>query len=316
MTNNNVQKNKNSTSIGIQISYLFGISVCISSVWFSGFEDNPRREFNNSRLSSLDKSVYSANDTRYHYLEPTKLKGFPTVNPILLQVFKTIDIPISNRKSSGTGTAFKIGLDRWITARHVVNDCKEVFLSGKKIFNIFLPPSSDLAMLISQPSLEDTFELGWMPDLKNKILVRPDFKIGEQGFSMGYPKGKPGQAHLMFAGYIGMKQHGAYHLKEPVKMWVENQRQPKNLDQMGGISGGPIFDKEGHIVGVHVANSIRRGRAYSVDEYALTWLLQATKVHDTSSKTSVDQKVTLKNWSQIAEAWRKSGLIRKVLCSV
>ena len=99
-------------------------------------------------------------------------------------------------------------------------------------------------------------------------------------------------------------------------MWIETQRRPRSLDQMGGISGGPIFNNEGSIVGVHVANSVRRGRAFSVDEYAIAWLLLATPKTNELIRTKPRTQISDKNWSEKANFFRNSGRIKKVICSI
>ena len=133
---------------------------------------------------------------------------------------------------------------------------------------------------------------------------------------MGFPQGEPGQARLKFAGYVEMIQRGAYNLTEPVKIWVETQRQLRSLDQMGGISGGPIFNEEGSVVGVHVANSVRKGRAFSVDEYAISWLVMAALKSDQLTKENSKTIISDKTWSNIANAWRNNGRIKKVICTI
>ena len=56
----------------------------------------------------------------------------------------------SKRNQSGSGTAFYVGQNLWITARHVINDCSEVYLkhgpNKKFIEKILIHPNSDLAL--------------------------------------------------------------------------------------------------------------------------------------------------------------------------
>ena len=114
-----------------------------------------------------------------------------------------------------------------------------------------------------------------------------------------------------------MNQTGSYSLTEPVKMWIEIQRQPKSLDHMGGISGGPIFNEVGDVVGVHVANSVRRGRAYSVDEFAVAGLMLASQKNTVIDNNSYHTtNISQKNWSNLATEWRKNGRISKIICSI
>ena len=304
------------SSLKIKATYLFGIAVCLSSIFLSGFEDNPRKDQSSIKPRLNPENFNSSSATKFYHLTDRNLKELPVDNLTILPVSNTINIPIERRSSNGSGTAFKIGKDIWITARHVVDGCKSLFLSDKVIKRVYIPPSSDLALLVSNSFSVDEFELNWTPSDIIRSRIRKDSKIGDDAYSIGFPKGQPGQARLKFSGYVQMIQKGSYYLKEPVKMWVEVQRQPRSLDQMGGISGGPIFNKNGAVVGVHVANSVRRGRAFSVDEYAISWLIMAASNNKIPSSSRIEKNITEKNWSEIASSWRKKGRIRKVVCTI
>ncbi|MDG2473975.1 MAG: serine protease [Paracoccaceae bacterium] len=312
--NSNI-KNENSP-FGVRAAYIFGIVVCLCSIYLSGLDDNPMKGRENFNFK-IDKGKNKlALNTVHHHLKSQNLIEIPIKNPGINVVQNTIKIPIDVRNSNGSGTAFKIGNDSWITARHVVHGCQNVYLSNEVIKNIFIPPSSDLALLLSESFNVDKFELSWFPSLNNSIKDRKDLVVGDLGYSIGFPKGEPGEARLKFAGYVQMIQRGAYYLTEPVKMWVETQRQPRSLDQMGGISGGPIFNKEGSVVGVHVANSVRRGRAFSVDEYAISWLVMAVSKKQELTRENPKIHISDKNWSEIASTWRNTGRIKKVICTI
>ena len=60
-----------------------------------------------------------------------------------------------------------------------------------------------------------------------------------------------------------MKTIGANNYKETVHVWAEKKRIPNSNESLGGISGGPILNKDGKVVGIHVAGSLRRGRSFS-----------------------------------------------------
>ena len=306
----------NGSSLKIKATYFFGITVFLSSIFLSGLENNPRRDQKNIRQVPYQENSGSSSSTKFYHLTNNNLKELSVENLTIVSSQNTIKIPIERRSSNGSGTAFKIGKDSWITARHVVDGCKNIFLSDKVIKRVFIPPSSDLALLVSNSFSADQFELNWTPSDIITSKIREDSKIGDDAYSIGFPKGQPGQAHLKFSGYVQMVQKGSYYLKEPVKMWVELQRQPGSLDQMGGISGGPIFNKNGAVVGVHVANSVRRGRAFSVDEYAISWLIMAASNNKIPDSPRIERNISEKNWSEIASSWRKKGRIRKVVCTI
>ena len=302
--------------LGVRVTYFFGFTVCLISIFLSGFNDNPLKDNNNLKTKMDQYGKNSALFTTHNYLKNENFIGFPIKNPIELKVQNTIRIPIEVRNSNGSGTAFKVGKDIWITARHVIHGCRKVFLYNQPVEEVFIPPSSDLALLVSNSFDVDKFELNQFLTKKNSYKYKNDPVVGDLGYSIGFPKGQPGQARLKFAGYVQMIQRGAYFVKEPVKMWVETERQPSSLDQMGGISGGPIFNNEGYVVGVHVANSVRRGRAFSVDEYALSWLLIATSNENELTKNNPKINLTDNNWSRLATTWRNKDRIKKVNCII
>jgi hypothetical protein len=49
-----------------------------------------------------------------------------------------------------------------------------------------------------------------------------------------------------------------------VLVWAEERRFPDTLEALSGISGGPMLDENGDVVGIMVAVSARRGRTFSV----------------------------------------------------
>src|SRR5690606_20068962 len=77
------------------------------------------------------------------------------------------------------------------------------------------------------------------------------------------PHGRPGAVRSQLLGRGGMRVTGRYSTREPVLAWAEVERVPDRDDALSGISGGPVFDAAGRLVGVHVAGSLRRGRSYT-----------------------------------------------------
>ena len=287
--------------MSIRILYFVAIFVCVGSVFLSGVKNKPLRQIKE------DKSVRSyTTNIDYHYLSNSSDFEFYQSDYNKLPAVK---IPIDKRTSPGTGTAFKIGFDTWVTARHVVEGCLDVLVLQEKVTNIIIPFSSDLALLKTKPFESRT-------DQKFNSDIKKSTRPGQEGFSIGFPTGKPGQAYLIFAGYVKMIQTGAYNLNEPVRMWVERQRQPKRLDMMGGISGAPIFDSDGNILGVHVANTVRRGRAFSVSEESLSDLINRSESVESFEGISFKNSFNVKNYGTIANTLRAGKLIAKISCTI
>ena len=159
------------------------------------------------------------------------------------------------RVQDGTGTGFAV--DRhglWMTARHVVAGCSEVgFVQPgqrwlKPARDVWVHPNSDMA-LISGPSTKSAFELVGAPPT-----------AGETAFHIGFPQGRPGDVVTTTVGRARMITTGRHRSDEPVIAYVEKRRFPNFSGSLGGLSGGPIFNASGQVVGVTVAENRRRGR--------------------------------------------------------
>jgi len=61
-----------------------------------------------------------------------------------------------------------------------------------------------------------------------------------------------------------MKVRGRYTNEEAILAWSELGRTRDLKGSLGGLSGAPVLDKDGEIIGVVSAESPRRGRVYSV----------------------------------------------------
>ena len=114
----------------------------------------------------------------------------------------------------------------WITARHVINDCSEVYLkdgSNKQLIEkILIHPNSDLALFKFNPF-----------DIKNFNISS---KISEKAFSSGYPAGKPGDAALRFLGFMAMEAR-SYNILEKHSIYAVLDKNQVNLLSFGGLSG-------------------------------------------------------------------------------
>ena len=216
----------------------------------------------------------------------------------------------SKRNQSGSGSAFYVGENIWITARHVINDCSEVYLKDssnrKFIEKILIHPNSDLALF-----KYNSF------DIKNFNIAQ---KISEKSFSSGYPAGNPGDAALQLLGFMAMEAR-SYNILEKHSIYAVLDKNPRNLLSFGGLSGGPTFDDYGLINGVVVAEFKRRGQIGAVGLNQINWLINASKIEteffDNISKIK-NNNIKLdridKNYSKIGNELRKSKTISKVVC--
>ena len=216
----------------------------------------------------------------------------------------------SSRNQSSSGTAFYLGNNLWMTARHVINECKEVYLKNDNensfIEKILINPNSDLALFSNNNLIPEKFEIGK--------------EISKFAFSSGYPAGKPGDVVLEFAGFMAMEAR-SYNILEKHSIYAVLEKNPRNLLSFGGISGGPAFDSSGNINGVVVAEFTRRGLLGVVGIDQINWLLSASNKHsdflNINSNTDfnlINLEINRKNYLKKGTELRRNKSISKVIC--
>lgn len=207
--------------------------------------------------------------------------------------------------TTSIGTAFAIdNKGTWLTARHVVDSCDQVGLktgNGKyvKVAVKQVSSKSDTALLVSK----------WnRPALARDFFTRR--QIGERGFFLGYPQGNPGEATGTLLGRRRMVVQGRYRSTEAILAWAETGRTRGLKGSLGGISGGPAFDSDGEVIGLIAAESIRRGRIYTVAPATLADIMP------TLAEPANGDPIGLSNYSRRANAYRKSRRIAQVVCLI
>jgi len=203
---------------------------------------------------------------------------------------------------SGTGTAFAIndgGL--WLTARHVVDSCDRVGIriNGRRTVQVKsqIVENSDLAVLTSD------WERRPLPaDLESQR------QVGEIGYFFGFPQGKPGEVVGSLIGRNRMKVRGRYTNDEAILAWSELGRSRNLTGSLGGLSGAPVLDKDGEIIGVVSAESPRRGRVYSVAPRYLRGII-------TDPGQSIEP-LSLDTYGVEADRLRRDRRVAQVICLV
>lgn len=161
------------------------------------------------------------------------------------------------KRNSATGTAFSINRNGvWFTARHVTNGCDVIGLeksAGRlvRVQRVSEYPSADISILWTR---------GGSPAMP---VGNPTLRVGQAGYSFGYPKGDPGDVYATIIGRNRMLARGRYTTNEPVIAWTQVRRVPDIGSDLSGISGGPWVNAAGEVIGIHVAGAPRRGRSYS-----------------------------------------------------
>ena len=213
-------------------------------------------------------------------------------------------------KGNSTGTAFSIGKGVWMTARHVIEGCRKFGIKSglKKISrgqNPVINPFHDLAIFDTRTAA---------PNLSfgNEKLF-----LGQDGFHFGYPQGKPAAIHSSLLGRANINPGRRTRHKEPVLAWAEIRRVPNFSGSLGGISGGPVVNKDGVIIGVSVVEARRRGRIFTAAPKGLEDMLR----RDSSYKPSdggikFDNTISPKQFFKYGESLRMKLAVSKVFCWV
>ena len=223
-------------------------------------------------------------------------------NRILIQVEKP---------RTGIGSAFAIdGNGRWLTARHVVDGCDDVgILYGP---NKYVPASRietdterDLAIITTDHSPRPT-----------AVELEGELKVGQAGYHVGYPQGRPGEVSSRLLARSKLISRGYRRGEEPVLAWVEVGRTRGLVGSLGGLSGGPVFDRDGKVRGVIVAESPRRGRIYTAAPSAIAEFLELRGIKPEKNVSEHQADFSAATYGLAADYARRNKQVVKVACSI
>jgi S1-C subfamily serine protease len=208
------------------------------------------------------------------------------------------------------GTSFPIAAGTWLTARHVANSsCRRLIMviNGRKLAAqiAYLHPQSDLALLKTQGATGPALP-----------LESADVIESETGYSFGFPQQKLGATQDRLMGRSRMQLNGMLGGIGPILSWAEAARFPDTLPALSGMSGGPMLDESGRVVGILVAASVRRGRVHTVAPEILqatekSFALDTASASATPAREVTGDDVSLSN---AASALRQEGRIVETYC--
>jgi len=205
-----------------------------------------------------------------------------------------------------SGTAFSVSdAGVWITARHVVAGCRRaaVLVSPDRGVQarVVAGRGADVAVLITQ---------GGAPPLP--LALGYPLGKGQIAFHPGYPHGQPGEAASRYLGGYFLPSAHRGTLAQPVQAWAEVGKTDGLKGSLAGLSGAPVLDAKGQVVGVTLAESPRRGRIYSATRRAIRAALAAA-----GQKPAVfaqGQPITTDNYGRAADGLRRNLSVAEVVC--
>jgi S1-C subfamily serine protease len=213
--------------------------------------------------------------------------------------------------AKSVGTAFALGTPGiWLSAAHVLEGCTEAALivaPGRGVAaKVQLDPRSDVAVLTT---------LGGADPLPSGLTL--PLRVGARGFHPGFPQGRPGEATSRLLGRqtLVMRRGGPMRTArpEPVMAWAEVGRTDGLRGGLAGLSGAPVLDASGRVVGVTIAEAPRRGRIYTVAPEAVTAALLRSGVRS-GAPVPLGEPITVENYGRAADALRRDLRVAQVAC--
>ncbi|NML11893.1 trypsin-like peptidase domain-containing protein [Sphingobium sp. AR-3-1] len=212
-----------------------------------------------------------------------------------------------NGPADSMGTAFAVDRDgAWLTAQHVTHGCARVGLEdgryARPVLRVIESREADAALVPDSLPSDAALPL-------SRRIPQP----GTPGYHMGFPAGEP---TLVMSELIGeaSARRGRSDLTQPILAWAEKGRIPSGDGTLSGISGGPVFAEDGHVVGVNSASTDRRGRILTTAPDAVARLTAASR--------AVDDRPVAYPFAGLADAesrftaWLDAGVIRRIFCDV
>jgi serine protease Do len=206
------------------------------------------------------------------------------------------------------GTAFSVSeAGVWVTAGHVLAECRQAALmvgpnrgvEAKVTFD----PDSDVAILRTEGGAPAT-----------PLALGLPLRVGERGFHPGFPQGRPGEATSRVLGrqtLVTRMGAGREAKSQPVVAWAEVGR-TDGLSTLSGLSGAPVLDGAGRVIGLTLAAAPRRGRIYTVPPEVLAAALKRAGVASTA--VPLGDPVTVENYGRAADALRRDLKVAQVVC--
>lgn len=210
--------------------------------------------------------------------------------------------------TSGLGSAFAVSSDGWwLTARHVVDECRRVGLiiangTATPVLERRVAEFADLALLRTNiPG----------PAVLALDVSEEQFQLNQRAYHVGFPQGRPGEVYSRLIGRETLVARGRYSTEEPVLAWAVRGRTNGMSGSLAGISGGPALTSNGQVIGVTVAESARRGRIYTAAPSSIGRFLRLEQIQP-DGRTA--PRFTPEDYGQQADDLRRNLAVAQVVC--
>ena len=228
------------------------------------------------------------------------LTGASTLKPSMV---KTLP---ARAQESISGTAFSVSdTGVWLTARHVVEGCHTAAVmvaSGRGVAaHVISDKTTDVAVLTTN---------GGAPPLP--LALGRTLAVGQLAYHPGFPQGAPGEAASRLLGHDTLRSPGRGTAPEKVLAWAQVGRTDGLKGSLAGLSGAPVLDQAGRVVGVTLAESPRRGRIYSAPPEAIRAALALAR--QKASGFARGQTITTDNYGRAADDLRRDLRVAQVVC--
>ena len=217
-----------------------------------------------------------------------------------------IVVKVSPKPDPGSGTAFSVADDGvWLTARHVVEGCKQVALivaPGRGVAaKVQIDPRGEAAILTTE---------GGAPAMPLGLTL--PLKRGDRAFHPGFPQGKAGEVTSRLLGRENLVIHGRGDHTEPVLVWAEVGRTDTLVGSLSGLSGAPALDPAGRVIGITIAEAPRRGRIYTAAPETIARALKGTR--GAGAGFALGEPITTENYGRVADSLRRDLRVAQVTC--
>jgi S1-C subfamily serine protease len=204
------------------------------------------------------------------------------------------------------GTAFSVSeAGVWLTAAHVVDGCRQaavVVAEGRGVAaQVSIDRRRDVAVLRTR---------GGAPPLP--VAEAKEVRPGQRGYHPGFPQGGPGEAASRLLGRDALGGRARGERPEPVLAWTEVGRTDGLHGLLDGLSGAPVLDETGRVVGLTLAESPRRGRIYTTTPETVRDVLKAAGVRP--SPFAEGQAISVENYGRAADNLRRDLRVAEVVC--